>query len=123
MGRWHHEPLRQRQSRWSSEDQNALDAAIGALIADELRTFLRAYVADLEEPARTIMADALVERAARGSSGGRPSVTSKKIVVEVSKDILPRAPRNAAFFASSNHSGVSSGRNGSRISLSWRRST
>jgi hypothetical protein len=85
MGRWHHEPLRQRQSRWSPEDQNALDAAIGALSADELRTFLRAYVADLEEPARTVVADALVERAARGSSGWRPSVPSKKIVGEVER--------------------------------------
>jgi hypothetical protein len=67
----------------SAGDRVALDAAIGALSADELRTFLRAYVADLEEPARTVVADALIERAARGSSGWRPSLPPKSIVGEV----------------------------------------
>jgi hypothetical protein len=65
MRSWQHKSSRQSRSRWSADDRDALDAAIGALSADELRTFLRDHVANLEEPARAVVADALIERAER----------------------------------------------------------
>jgi hypothetical protein len=66
-------------------ERDTLDAAIGAMPAEELRVFLREYVARLDEPERTTLADALIERAARGSSGWRPSAPSTSIVRHVER--------------------------------------
>jgi hypothetical protein len=66
-----------------SSDASHFDAALAAMSADELRRFLREFSRQLGPAAREHLQGALMERAARGPSGWRPSPPPSDVATQV----------------------------------------
>lgn len=69
------------------------DGALDAMTLDDLRLFVREALSRLDLDVRTELQDSLIDHAAKGSSGWRPTSPSSQVVEEVShfvKDALRR---------------------------------
>jgi len=62
-----------------------VSTALEAMSANELRTFVRDALGTLDDETRAQLEDALLQRAARGTAGWRPSVPSKTVVDEIER--------------------------------------
>jgi len=65
--------------------ESDLDGALDSMTAEELRSFVRDALEHLDDGPRRELEDALLLRAARGSSGWTPSAPSQRIVAEVGR--------------------------------------
>ena len=75
-----------RSANWprSGPDPD-LDSALDALTADELRSFVRDALQRMDDAPRGTLEDALIARAAKGSSGWRPAGPAHGIVEEAGR--------------------------------------
>lgn len=78
--------------RKTSISPQELKAALTAMNAEELRTFVRTLVSSLEGGPRSRLETTLIEHAARGTSGWRPSAPSQGLLAEV-EDFVSAARR------------------------------
>ena len=60
-----------------------IESALAAMTAEELRAFVRDILESLDDEPRSALLDALIARAAKGSSGWKPSGPSGRVVEEV----------------------------------------
>jgi hypothetical protein len=67
----------------SRDDASEVDRAIEAMTAEELRSFLRDAFCGLKDGTLISLEDALIARAARGSTGWKPSGPSRKVIDDV----------------------------------------
>ena len=73
---------RTRSRRRLPPENPDIERALEAMTAPELRAAVRAVLGELDEEARASAIDALVARAAKGTSGWRPSRPSQRMVEE-----------------------------------------
>src|SRR5438552_2436049 len=62
-----------------------LARALDAMTAEELRSFVRDALDQLDDEPRSALVDSLIARAAKGSSGWRPPGPPREIVEEVKR--------------------------------------
>lgn len=78
------EERRSRRSLHPPQDPD-LARALDAMTADELRSFVREALDQLDHEPRSAFVDSLIARAAKGSSGWRPPGPSREVVEEVAR--------------------------------------
>ena len=99
----HGRRFQSRQSPGPSSEPD-LDSALDAMTAEELRSFVRDALERLDDEPRGGLVDALLLRAAKGSSGWKPSGPSRRIVDEVRR--FAEAARRIGYAASATKSTI-----------------
>jgi hypothetical protein len=74
-----------RRTNRRTDGVSDVSTAVEAMSADELRTFVLDALRRLEDEPRAQLEDVLLQRAARGTTGWRPSVPSQTIVGEIER--------------------------------------
>ena len=74
---------RPHHRRGRSRIEPDVQGALAAMSAEELRSFVQEALEQLDDRLRTALVDALISRAAKGSSGWKPSSPGNEIVREV----------------------------------------